>query len=131
MTTYQKALIEQALEARSHSYSPYSHYAVGAALLTPNGEIIKGCNVENASYGLTLCAERSAIMSAVSQGDREFTTIAIVTKDGAFPCGACLQVLNEFNPNMLVLIVNEKGDIVHQTQLSSLFPHAFGPRNLK
>jgi cytidine deaminase len=124
-------LIAQALEARTHSYSPYSQYAVGAALLTADGEYIQGCNVENSSYGLTLCAERAAIMAAVSQGKKEFEAIAIATKDGGAPCGACRQVLNEFNPQMQVITVNEEGKITQQTTLDKLLPQAFGPHNLE
>lgn len=125
-----ETLASQALEARACSYSPYSKYSVGAALLTEEGEIIRGCNVENASYGLTLCAERSAVMSAVSKGKKKFSAIAVATKDGGFPCGACRQVLNEFNPEMAVIIVNEKGEIVCKTTLETLLPSAFGPNNL-
>lgn len=125
------ALTTQALEARTRSYSPYSKYAVGAALLTSEGEIFQGCNVENASYGLTICAERSAVVSAVSQGKKMFTAIAVATKDGGFPCGACRQVLNEFNPEMVVVIVDEKGRITCQTTLEAILPSAFGPKNLE
>lgn len=124
-------LAAQALEAREHSYSPYSNYAVGAALLMPNGNVVQGCNVENSSYGLTLCAERAAIMAAVSQGKRKFIAIAVATKDGGYPCGACRQVLNEFNPRMVVVIVNEAGEILNKTTLDKLLPSAFGPGNLE
>ena len=89
-------LISQAAQAREHAYAPYSRYAVGAALLTRSGRVYTGCNVENASYSLTLCAERVALFKAVSEGEREFQAIAIVTSNGGSPCGACRQVLAEF-----------------------------------
>lgn len=126
-----ETLIQAALNARSHSYSPYSHYAVGAALLTTEGEIIQGCNVENASYGLTQCAERSALVAAVSQGKKEFVAIVVATRDGGLPCGACRQVLNEFTPDIRVIAVNGEGTVVHETTLRTLFPDAFGPHNLE
>lgn len=123
-------LISHALEARERAYAPYSNYFVGAALLTADGNIIQGCNVENASYGMTCCAERSAIFSAVSQGEREFAAIVVATKDGGSPCGGCRQVLNEFNPEMRVIMVNAAGQIVRATTLNRLLPDAFGPKNL-
>jgi cytidine deaminase len=126
-----ETLTASAREARTRAYCPYSNYAVGAALLTPEGEMIQGCNVENASYGMTICAERSAVMAAVAQGKRQFTAIAVATKDGGTPCGACRQVLNEFNPRMAVITVNEKGEVVHSTTLDALLPTAFGPKNLE
>jgi len=123
-------LIKHAQEARLRAYAPYSNYQVGAAILTDEGEIIEGCNVENASYGLVNCAERSAVFSAVSQGKRNFKAIAVVTRDGGAPCGGCRQVLNEFNPQMVVLIADEHGTLHQETTLEELLPNAFGPHNL-
>lgn len=125
-----KDLIEKALEARGRAYAPYSKYFVGAALLTADGTIIQGCNVENASYGVTICAERAAVVSAISQGKRDLVAIAVATKDGGSPCGGCRQALNEFNPQMKVITVNEKGEVTGQTTLQNLLPNAFGPQNL-
>jgi cytidine deaminase len=90
-----EVLITKALEMRGNSYSPYSNFAVSAALLTESGKVFTGVNVENASYGLTICAERVAIATAVAAGEKEFQTIAVVVKGGGSPCGACRQVLNE------------------------------------
>lgn len=126
-----EALIDQAKQAQQRAYCPYSNYTVGAALLTTDGEVIQGCNVENASYGLTICAERAAVFSAVSQGKRNFDAIIVATRDGGTPCGACRQVLNEFNPNLSVITVNAQGKIIHNTTLDKLLPAAFGPRNLE
>jgi cytidine deaminase len=124
-------LIEKAFEGQSHSYAPYSHYYVGAALLTKSGKIYTGCNVENASYGLANCAERTAVFKAVSSGDAELEAIVVVTRDGGLCCGACRQVLNEFNPEMIVIAVDQNANVRHQCHLSELLPHAFGPANLQ
>lgn len=125
-----QTLIKAAVEARTKAYAPYSNYLVGSALLTSEGSIIQGSNIENSSYGLTCCAERVAVFKAVSEGITDFVAVAVVTKDGGFPCGACRQVLNEFNPNLIVLIGDEKGRLVRETTLSALLPDAFGPHNL-
>ncbi len=125
-----QTLIQLACEARKKAYAPYSHYSVGSALLTNQGEIFQGSNIENASYGLACCSERVAIFKAVSEGITDFVAIAIATKDGGFPCGACRQVLNEFSPNLIVLITNENGHLLRETRLSTLLPDAFGPHNL-
>lgn len=121
------ALLRAALDVRRHAYAPYSKFAVGAALLTTSGEVVSGVNVENASYGMTICAERSAIVAAVSQGIREFTAIAVATPGGHAPCGACRQVLAEFAPDLLVLLVNvdRPDQAPRQLQLSELLPHGF------
>lgn len=119
-----------AVEARKKAYAPYSRYYVGSALMTSHGDIFQGCNIENASYGLTCCSERVAIFKAVSEGMTDFIAIAVATKDGGFPCGACRQVLNEFNPHLIVLICNEQGHLIRETILSTLLPNAFGPHNL-
>jgi len=124
-------LIRAALEARERAYAPYSHFAVGAALLAADGRIFTGCNVENASYGLTMCAERVALFKAVSEGAREFTAIAIACGAGpCAPCGACRQVLREFSPDLLVIMADAAGKEVRKERLSSLLPSSFGPEHL-
>jgi cytidine deaminase len=122
-----QGLIREALEARGRSYAPYSKFAVGAALLTVSGQIVSGVNVENASYGMTICAERAAVFAAVSQGLREFTAIAIATPGGHAPCGACRQVLAEFAPDLLLLLVdaNHSEQTPRELRLSELLPHGF------
>ncbi len=126
-----QALILSALEAQNQAYCPYSNYPVGAALLTESGTIYKGCNVENASYGLTNCAERTAVFKAASEGVRSFIAVVVATRDGGTPCGACRQVLNEFGPHMQVITINSKGTITGETTLDVLLPNAFGPHNLE
>ncbi len=122
-------LLELAKEARKRSYSPYSGYAVGAALLCADGRVFQGCNIENASFGLTNCAERTAMFKAISEGASEFTTIAIAAEGSApWPCGACRQVLNEFAPDIRV-IVTWDGQ-VDERPLSALLPFGFGPKSL-
>lgn len=125
-----RALIAQALEARRRSYSPYSGYAVGAALLGASGRVYLGCNIENAAYGDSICAERTAVVKAVSEGEREFVAIAVATENGGMPCGACRQVLNEFAPEIDVIVVDGKGREVQHAPLTHILPFAFGPRNL-
>ncbi len=122
-------LVQAASEVMKRSYSPYSNYQVGAALLAKSGEVFVGTNVENVSYSLTYCAERSAVVTAVSEGIRDFTAIAVVTKDGGQPCGACRQFLYEFNPEMTVIIADSSGNIKRETILSELLPDGFGPRS--
>ena len=123
-------LYTAARDARERSYSPYSRFKVGAALLTADGTVVTGCNVENRSYGLTICAERSAVFKAVSEGVRSFSAIAISLPGGGSPCGACRQVLHEFNSTMNVYLADETGAIVRETSLEALFPDPFGPGNL-
>ncbi len=123
-------LILRAQEARQHAYAPYSNYAVGAALLTASGGIFQGVNVENAAYPTGICAERSAVFAAVSKGERSFRAIAVVTEDGGTPCGSCRQVLSEFGTDTAVYIANAKGEIMLETTVEGLLPHAFGPSNL-
>lgn len=125
------ALIAKAEEGQKNSYAPYSQYFVGAAVLTKSGKMYSGCNVENASYGLANCAERTAVFKAVSEGDKEIVAVAVVTRDGGMPCGACRQVLNEFNPDMVVISVDEKHTKLFESSLSKLLPHSFGPANLE
>ena len=120
-----------AAEMRSRSYIPYSHYAVGAALLAKDGRIFTGCNIENAAYPVTICAERTAIFKAVSEGARDFEAIAIATEDGqGYPCGSCRQVMAEFALDMDVMLADAAGKITVETSVSDLLPGAFTPKNL-
>lgn len=123
-------LFALAQEARKGAYAPYSHYSVGAALLTASGQVFTGCNVENAVYPLCLCAERTAVVKAVSEGQREFAAIAIATRNGGSPCGACRQVLREFAPHLRVLLVDESNH-VREFTLGQLLPESFGPEFLE
>ncbi len=121
-----KTLIQQAIDVSQNAYNPYSQYAVGAALETPSGKIYTGCNVENASYPATICAERTALVKAVSDGEREFTRIVVVTPDHGTPCGVCRQMLSEFAPTMTVYLVTPDGTLQQETTLDALFPDSFG-----
>ena len=118
-------LMKKAQEASKYAYSPYSHFQVGAAIKSKSGNIYTGCNVENASYGLTNCAERTAVFKAISEGEKEFTEIAIYTNTEKLftPCGACRQVLAEFNLDMKVIVFNNNELL--ELRLSELLPHAF------
>ena len=120
-------LVQAALAARLQAYAPYSNFLVGAAILTPSGEVFTGCNVENASYGLTICAERSAIFTAVGQGLRKFDKVAVASRGGVLPCGACLQVISEFgSDSLVVLLVDfEKPDTWRELTLRELMPQRF------
>lgn len=124
-------LIQGAIKCRKHAYAPYSHYLVGAALLTKSGRIFSGVNVENAAYPTTICAERVAVFKAISEGERDFIAIAVVTSNGGPPCGSCRQVLAEFNSNMDVLIADDKGNLVAKTTVAELLPSAFTPNKLE
>ena len=123
-------LIELALEARERAYAPYSNYQVGAALVTPSGRFFTGCNVESAAYPTSMCAERVAIFKAVSEGEREFVALAVVTSNGGTPCGACRQVMAEFGLDTLVLIADAQGKLQQEAKVSELLPGAFGPGDL-
>jgi len=118
-------LIDHALEAQKRAYAPFSNYPVGAALLTGSDDVIYGCNVESKAYPTTLCAERVAVFSAISQGYTDFKAIAVVTNDGATPCGSCRQVIHELCGNIPVHIsdVNKKYETVN---MNDLLPHPFG-----
>ncbi len=118
-------LLEQARAAAERAYSPYSSFRVGAALLCQDGSVVTGCNVENASYSLSVCAERNALFSAVNQGKRDFLAIAIYVDDDEIfpPCGACRQVLAEFNPRLQILYANRLGSVL--SDLETLLPQAF------
>lgn len=132
-------LIEEALEARKMAYTPYSHFQVGAALLTTDGKIYRGCNIENAAYTPTNCAERTAFFKAVSEGKREFTAIAIVGGaedatefDWCAPCGVCRQVMEEFcDESTFEIVLARSVDVYEIYTLKELFPKGFGPKNLK
>ena len=119
-------LISAAREARGNAYAKFSGFEVGAALLTDSGKIITGCNVENSSFGLTMCAERTAAFKAVSEGEKKFVAIAIVSQSPqpARPCGACRQALFEFNPDMEIACANLNG-VVDKFRLSELLPEGF------
>ena len=124
------ALIRAAIEIRQRAYAPYSNYAVGAALLAESGKIYTGVNVENAAYPTGICAERVAIFKAVSEGERRFDAIAVVTSNGGTPCGSCRQVMAEFSLRMVVLVADEGGNLLMEKPVSDLLPGAFGPNDL-
>ena len=119
-------LIDQATAVRAHAHAPYSQFDVGAAVLTCSGEVFTGCNVENASYGLTICAERAAVCAAVAAGHKEIAAVAVATSGGHSPCGACRQVLSEFGGAMEVILV-DVDDVakVRRTSLDKLLPEQF------
>ena len=125
-----QSLIDLANEARRRAYVPYSNYPVGAALRTKSGRIFTGVNVENAAYPQTMCAERTAIFKAVSEGEREFEVIAVVTNNGGSPCGGCRQVMAEFGLDTVVLFGNGPGELVKETTVNELLPEAFTPKHL-
>lgn len=129
MNISDKELIELAQKAMKNAYAPYSGFRVGAAILTKSGKVYTGCNVENSSYGLTVCAERVAVFKAVSEGEKEFVKIAIVSsaRKKTFPCGACRQVLYEF-ADELEIILEENGKI-YKTTLKEIFPEGFRFKN--
>lgn len=131
ITTDQRdAIIERAIQVRSKAYAPYSGYAVGAALLTESGKIYDGVNVENAAYPTSICAERTAIFKAVSEGERSFSAIAVATLNAGSPCGSCRQVMSEFGLDILVYMVNPEGEIREETTVRDLLPYAFQPSDL-
>jgi len=119
-------LIDRALEARKRAYVPYSSFPVGAALLTKDGKLYTGCNIENASYSLSTCAERTALIKAVDAGERDFSAIAVVAdiEGGCPPCGACRQIIYEFAPDIKVIMANLKNEVVEIT-LKELLPRSF------
>ena len=118
-------LIKHALTARKRAAAPYSQYQVGSAILTKDNTVILGCNVESKAYPTTLCAERVAIFSAISQGHRKFSALALVTEDGAFPCGACRQIIHEYAGNIPIYISNGSDQYITKT-ISDLLPNPFG-----
>jgi cytidine deaminase len=119
-------LINEARKAQQKAYAPYSNFQVGAALLTADGQIYPGANIENVSYGLTVCAERNAVFKAVYEGQRSFSAIAICSSSAGYvyPCGACLQVLAEFSPQIKVIVSNENNDF-REYELKDLLPQIF------
>jgi cytidine deaminase len=126
----QQSLIQAAQHAQQKAYAPYSRYLVGAALLTRSGKIYTGANVENAAYPTSMCAERVAVYKAVSEGEKEFLAIAVVTTNGGMPCGSCRQVLAEFGLQTEVLIASSDGQLIRKTTVAILLPGAFGPEDL-
>lgn len=124
-------LILSAIKASKNAYAPYSNYSVGAALLSESGEIFTGVNVENAAFPSSICAERVAITKAVSEGHQRFVLLAVVTKQGGMPCGACRQVISEFSSNLPIVVGDFEGNIVQETTISSLLPYSFGAEDLK
>lgn len=125
-----QSLIDLANEARKRAYAPYSKYRVGAALRMKSGRIFTGVNVENAAYPTSMCAERVAVFKAVSEGEREFEVIAVVTDNGGSPCGSCRQVLAEFGLEITVLIANGAGELLKEMTVAELLPEAFTPEHL-
>lgn len=123
-------LIEIAAQARRWAYAPYSKYLVGAAVLTASGKIYDGVNIENAAYPDGICAERVAIFKAVSEGEREFVAIAVVTQNGGSPCGSCRQVMAEFGLQTQVLIADAAGNLLQDLSVADLLPGAFTPTSL-
>ncbi|HKV27041.1 MAG TPA: cytidine deaminase [Candidatus Acidoferrales bacterium] len=127
----EEKLIAAARQAREHAHAPFSEFRVGAAVRTKSGRTFSGCNVENASYGLTICAERVAIFKAISEGEREFDAIAVVTDADALtpPCGACRQIIWEFCGDVPVILANLKGKVERESS-SKLLPRPFDSSNL-
>lgn len=123
-------LVEAAAETRRWAYAPYSKYAVGAALLTASGKIYEGVNIENAAYPDGICAERVAVFKAVSEGERSFIAIAVVTGNAGTPCGSCRQVLAEFGTDTQVIIADASGKIARECSVADLLPGAFLPGDL-
>jgi len=125
-----KELIKQAILAKKNAHVPYSGFHVGAAVLTEEGEVFTGCNIEIASYSPTICAERTAIFKAVSEGKKKIKTIAIVgDSKHTYPCGVCRQVIREFGKDAKVIIANDEDDYLEYS-LDELLPHSFGPEDL-
>ena len=126
-------LLDKAQEARDHSYAPYSRYHVGAALLTADGQVYQGCNIENAGFTPTVCAERTAFFKAVYDGHRAFRAIAVIAtgEEMGFPCGVCRQVMAEFcGGDFLIITANRDRTKVDVSSFETLLPHSFGPKDL-
>ena len=124
-------LVKEAEKVRKKAYTPYSKFKVGAAVLSADGKIFTGCNIENASFGMSVCAERVAIFKAISEGSTEFEAIAVIgdTDKPCSPCGACRQVISEFSENILLIMANLKGDVKIK-KIRELLPEAFGKKDL-
>ena len=126
-----QALVDLANIARQRAYAPYSHYPVGASLRTKSGRVFTGVNVENAAYPQTMCAERVAIYKAVSEGEKDFEIITVVTDNGGPPCGGCRQVMAEFGLDTVVILADGSGRIHKETTVKDLLPDAFTPEDLE
>lgn len=125
-----KELIRKALEAKKMAYVPYSKFHVGAALITDDGQVYSGCNIEISSYSPTICAERTAIFKAVSEGHKKIKAIAVVgDANPTYPCGVCRQVIREFGQDAIIIVANSEDDYKEYT-LDELLPHSFGPEDL-
>ena len=131
MSPLDKELQKRATAASKMAYSPYSKVQVGCAILTESGEIFGGCNIENSSYGATVCAERVAAFEAVAKGHVRFKKVCIYTQEGWFPCGMCRQVLREFGETSLPIVILNAHGMVCETTLGELLPHSFGPEQMK
>ncbi len=125
-----QTLIDLANETRKRAYVPYSKYPVGSAVRTKSGKTYTGVNIENAAYPQTMCAERVAIFKAVSEGEKEFEAISVVTDNGGSPCGGCRQVMAEFGLDTIVLLADKNGNLVKETTVKELLPEAFTPEKL-
>ncbi|NUQ85140.1 MAG: cytidine deaminase [Anaerolineales bacterium] len=125
-----QSLIDLANAARGRAYVPYSNYPVGAALRTKTGRVYTGVNIENAAYPQTMCAERVAIFKAVSEGEKEFEVISVVTDNGGSPCGGCRQVMAEFGLDTIVLLADRNGNLQKEMTVRELLPEAFTPEKL-
>jgi cytidine deaminase len=126
-----QALIDLANTARQRAYVPYSNYPVGSVLRTKTGRLYTGVNVENAAYPQTMCAERVAIFKAVSEGEKEFEVITVVTDNGGSPCGGCRQVMVEFGLDTIVILADGSGKLIKETTVRELLPEAFTPVQLR
>ena len=133
VTAEEGRLIKAAIAARKNAYAPYSNYLVGSAILEESGEIYTGCNVENASYPAGLCAERTAIVKMVSEGGKNIKKIVVAASsdEPVFPCGMCLQVIQEFGANCEVIALSKNGKKLKKASMRKLFPFAFDPEKLK
>ena len=130
LTSEQQTLVNAAISSMEKAYAPYSQYKVGAAIQGENNKIYSGFNIENASYGLTICAERTALFNGITAEQTHFKAIAIATRNGGMPCGACRQTLNEFSPDLLVIVTDKNKNNIEITTLSKLLPRSFGPKQL-
>jgi len=127
-----KLLAKKAIEAKKFAYTPYSGFNVGAAVLTESGKVYTGCNIENASYTPTICAERTAISKAVSEGDKKIVSIAITgDSEWTYPCGVCRQVIREFSDKNTKIIIVKSEDEYEEYSVEDLLPNSFGPEDLK
>lgn len=126
-----QSLVDQANSARERAYVPYSHYPVGSSLRTKSGRVFTGVNIENAAYPQTMCAERVAMYKAVSEGEKDFEVITVVTDNGGSPCGGCRQVMAEFGLSTQVILADGEGRIVKETTVGELLPDAFRPEDLE